>query len=120
MTPLEKLKELEAKFNEYRTRILAQSGDAAYLKATMAEIMKDAGYDYRQIALDLSKQSEDRAKITLEAIKAKHTYIEVFNDGFAAYLFIYSQAFRVCDETDIVGAEWYADQLAKALERIIK
>lgn len=54
MTPQNELRELEARVNEYRNRVLAQSGDGAYLKAVMSEIMKDAGHDYRRIALALA------------------------------------------------------------------
>ncbi len=56
----------------------------------------------------------------LEEIKQKHTRVEKSGYGYETFFVVENQSFRVCDETTLDRANWYADQLAKALERIIK
>lgn len=57
--------------------------------------------------------------MTLEEIKQKHTRVEHRFGGYFADLVIDHQSFSVCHKTTKERAEWYADQLAKALERMV-
>jgi hypothetical protein len=52
-------------------------------------------------------------------VRRKYTRITKYSDGYAAYLQIDHQGFCVVDNTTRERANWYRDQLAAALSRLI-
>ncbi len=58
--------------------------------------------------------------MTIEDIKQKHTKVDNMDGGYVAYLIIDHQSFRVCEVRPKQEADWFAEQLAIALKRIMK
>lgn len=54
------------------------------------------------------------------SIKARYTYITPFNGGWACFLVVGVQSFRIVEATTKRRAKWYADRLTKALDTMIK